>query len=109
MSDQKKVFRISDLPQMQSSDISHNDLIMVSDTLDAKTSSPYVSKKLSIGTLKTALTDEISKSVSESIAPEVTETVRTNVEQKLDTTIEAKVDNSIFSILSALNCGGADE
>jgi hypothetical protein len=109
MSDQKKVFRISDLPQMQSSDISHNDLIMVSDTLDANTSSPYVSKKLSIGTLKTALTDEISKSVSKSIAPEVTETVQANVEQKLDTTIEAKVDNSIFSILSALNCGGADE
>lgn len=109
MSDQKKVFRISDLPQMQSSDISHNDLIMVSDTIDSKTSSPYVSKKLSIGTLKTALTQEISQTVSENIAPEVTETVQTNVEQRLDTTIEKKVDNSIFSILSALNCGGADE
>ena len=78
MSEQKKVFKISDLPQMLSSDISHNDLIMVSDTLDTKTNAPYVSKKLSIGVLKKALTGEISQTVSKDITPEVTETVQTN-------------------------------
>lgn len=109
MSEQKKVFKISDLQQMLSSDISHNDLIMVSDATDPKSNKNYVSKKLSIGMLKQALTGEITQTVSKDITPEVTETVQTNVEKTIDNTVEVKVDNSLNAVLSALNCGGADE
>lgn len=52
MSEQKKVFKISDLAQMETSNVTDNDLIMVSDAVDPKKDANYVSKKLSIGDFK---------------------------------------------------------
>jgi hypothetical protein len=63
-----KVFKISQLPEMQKSDISYDDLVMVSDTSDSKTNAKYMSKKLTIGTLSAALQTGISDTIAEKTA-----------------------------------------
>ena len=112
MSDEKKVFKISDLSAMSKDDISDNDLLMVSDTDDRKSNRKYVSKKLTIGTLSAALQSGISNTIAgktaSQISAEVQQNVQNNVEEKIDNTVQTKVNQAVNELFTELDGGGAD-
>lgn len=64
----KNVFKISDLPEMLKTDISENDLLLVSDSLDSETSSLILSKKLKLSTLSSQFADSILSNVDSNLS-----------------------------------------
>lgn len=109
-----KSFKISQLPEMQQSNIDNNDLFLVSDHTGGKY--PFESKKLQVGTysnyIKTKITDELTpyiQSIVEQVVQDVLPTMLSGdefdacVRQSLDKISDGKLDDIVL-----VNGGNAD-
>lgn len=62
-----KPFKISDLTQMTASEISKDDLLLVSDTENPNNGKKYESKSLSLGTLQNNISDKMTPKIQKTV------------------------------------------